>query len=333
MEYTTIDEYIALFPPAIQKILNEVRKTVRNAAPLAAEKISWKMPTFYQGENLVHFAAMKNHLGLYPGAEGIAAFKKELTPYKSSKGGIQFPYTKPIPHDLIAAITAWRVRAVSTGKETRGTKKARPETGSAAEKPSRSKGKVYAALLRGLNVGGKGLVKMDKLKAAFTALGYTEVSTYIQSGNVLFRSEAEGDRAALAEKIETGLTGTLGFEIKAVVLEAGELSAAVQRKPPGFGEDAARKYDLMFVRPPLTARELLASINLKEGVDQAEAGEAAVYFSRLVARLSSSRISKITESPHYRDITIRNWNTVTKFAALAAVAATTVTAAAQDAET
>ncbi|MDR2552557.1 MAG: DUF1801 domain-containing protein [Treponema sp.] len=107
----SIDGYIALFPPERQKILSEVREIIRKAAPGAVEKISWGMPTFYQGENLVHFAAMKNHLGFYPGAEGIAAFQKEIAPYKSSKGAVQFPYDQPLPRGLIAAITRYRVKA------------------------------------------------------------------------------------------------------------------------------------------------------------------------------------------------------------------------------
>jgi uncharacterized protein YdhG (YjbR/CyaY superfamily) len=112
---STIDEYIALFPPAIQKILDKVRKTIRQAAPGAEEKISWRMPTFYQGKNLVHFAAMKNHLGFYPGEEGIAAFAKDLAPYKTSKGAAQFPWTKPIPYELIARITRCRARQSAPG--------------------------------------------------------------------------------------------------------------------------------------------------------------------------------------------------------------------------
>ena len=109
-EYSTIDEYIARYPEDKQKILAKIRKTVRKAAPQAAEKISYRMPTFYQKQNLVHFAVMKNHIGFYPGAEGVAAFATELAGYKTSKGAIQFPFSKPIPYDLIAKITQFRVK-------------------------------------------------------------------------------------------------------------------------------------------------------------------------------------------------------------------------------
>jgi uncharacterized protein YdhG (YjbR/CyaY superfamily) len=110
--YATIDEYIALFPVEIQRILARIRATIREAAPDAVEKISYRMPTFHQKENLVHFAAMKHHIGFYPGADGVAAFAAQLGEYKTSKGAIQFPLTEPIPYPLIARITRFRVQAV-----------------------------------------------------------------------------------------------------------------------------------------------------------------------------------------------------------------------------
>lgn len=110
--YSTIDEYIALFPNDIQIILENIRRTIREAAPDATEKISWQMPTFWQEENLVHFAAAKNHIGIYPGASGVAAFSDKLSGLKSSKGAIQLPLSKPIPYDLIEEITLFRVKEV-----------------------------------------------------------------------------------------------------------------------------------------------------------------------------------------------------------------------------
>lgn len=112
---TTIDEYIALFPVEIREMLEQVRKTIRKAAPNAQEKISWRMPTFWQNGNLVHFAAAKHHIGLYPGESGVRVFADKLTDYKTSKGAIQFPLSKPIPHDLIAEITRFRVQE-NTGR-------------------------------------------------------------------------------------------------------------------------------------------------------------------------------------------------------------------------
>ncbi len=107
--YTTIDEYIALFPADVQDRLQAMRSAVREAAPEAAEKISYQMPTFHQQGNVVHFAAFKNHIGFFPGASGVEAFADRLTAYKTSKGTIQFPFSDPLPLELVKEITQWRV--------------------------------------------------------------------------------------------------------------------------------------------------------------------------------------------------------------------------------
>jgi uncharacterized protein YdhG (YjbR/CyaY superfamily) len=107
--YASIDEYIALSPKEIQKKLEEVRATIKAAAPEAKEKISYQMPTFDLEGNLVHFAAHANHIGFYPQPSGIEAFKEELSIYESAKGSVQFPLDKPMPLKLIARIVKFRV--------------------------------------------------------------------------------------------------------------------------------------------------------------------------------------------------------------------------------
>ena len=109
-QYGTIDEYIRSFPANIQNILENMRQTIRKAAPDAIEAISYQMPTFkLSGKNLVHFAAFKNHIGFYPTPSGIEAFKKALADYKGSKGAVQFPLDKPVPFDLVEKIVKFRV--------------------------------------------------------------------------------------------------------------------------------------------------------------------------------------------------------------------------------
>jgi len=111
---SSIDEYIAAQSEDVQPVLIKVRETIKATAPNATEKISWQMPTFWQGENLIHFCAHKKHLGIHPGA--LDRFPSELTErfaaYKTSKGAIQFPYDKRIDYELIADITQWRVSVV-----------------------------------------------------------------------------------------------------------------------------------------------------------------------------------------------------------------------------
>jgi uncharacterized protein YdhG (YjbR/CyaY superfamily) len=106
----TIDEYIARFPDDIQAILQQIRLTIRKAAPDAEEKISYQMPTFTLNGNLVHFAAFKKHIGFYPVPTGIEQFKKELSRYEGGKGSIRFPLDKPIPFDLIRKIVRFRAK-------------------------------------------------------------------------------------------------------------------------------------------------------------------------------------------------------------------------------
>jgi len=103
----TIDEYILAQPEIVQPLLNQVRNTIRAAIPYAEQKISWSMPTFWKNRNIIHFAAFKNHIGLYPGEEAMIYFADRLAKYKTSKGAAQFPYSKPLPLELIAEIAKW----------------------------------------------------------------------------------------------------------------------------------------------------------------------------------------------------------------------------------
>jgi uncharacterized protein YdhG (YjbR/CyaY superfamily) len=106
---TTIDAYIALAPPDVQPILNRIRAVIKEAAPQAVEKISYQMPGFYDHGQLVWFGFHAHHIGLYPTWSGIAAFKEELSAYKTSKGAVQFPLDQPIPFDLIRKIVEFRL--------------------------------------------------------------------------------------------------------------------------------------------------------------------------------------------------------------------------------
>ena len=116
-EYKTIDEYIALFPKDIQKILQQLRLAIRDSAPDAVEAIDYQMPTFKLNGNLVHFAAAKSHIGFYPTPSAIEAFEEELSDYEVSKGTVRFPMNKPIPLDLVKRIVRFRVKEnMSTNK-------------------------------------------------------------------------------------------------------------------------------------------------------------------------------------------------------------------------
>lgn len=118
-----IDEYIAAFPDDVQAILQELRTTIREAAPQATETINYGMPTFQLQGNLVHFAAYKNHIGFYPTPSGIEAFQSELSGYKGAKGSVQFPLDQPPPLGLVRRIVAFRVAENLERAATKAKKK------------------------------------------------------------------------------------------------------------------------------------------------------------------------------------------------------------------
>jgi uncharacterized protein YdhG (YjbR/CyaY superfamily) len=105
-----INDYISAFPPEIQNKMEQLRATIRNAAPKAVEVISYGMPAFKGNGVLVYFAAYKNHIGFYPTPSGIEEFKKDLSIYKGAKGSVQFPVDEPLPLNLIVKIVKFRVK-------------------------------------------------------------------------------------------------------------------------------------------------------------------------------------------------------------------------------
>ena len=104
---TTIDEYIASQDATVQPGLQEIRRIIHAAIPEAEERISWSMPTFWKGRNLIHFAASKKHLGLYPGGEATSVFAKDLEGFDVSKGTIRIPWGRELPVELIQQIAIW----------------------------------------------------------------------------------------------------------------------------------------------------------------------------------------------------------------------------------
>jgi uncharacterized protein YdhG (YjbR/CyaY superfamily) len=118
-----IDEYIAGFPNDVQEILEKIRTTIRKAAPDAEETIKYGMPTFTLNGNLVHFAAFKKHIGLYPVPRGIETFKNELAVYEGAKSTVRFPLDKPIPLNLISRIVKFRVNKNWERAEAKGKKR------------------------------------------------------------------------------------------------------------------------------------------------------------------------------------------------------------------
>jgi uncharacterized protein (DUF1697 family) len=175
----------------------------------------------------------------------------------------------------------------------------------------------YVALLRGINVGGKNLIPMPLLKDAFEDAGFTDVSTYIQSGNVLF-SAPSSSKADLTQRIERMIrTAFDHYDASLVLRSRSQMRSIVEKAPNGFGSQPMKyRYDVLFLKPALTAKAVVADVPTKEGVDRIWAGGGVVYFSRLTSRATQSRLSRVVSLPIYKDMTIRNWNTTTKLVEL-----------------
>jgi uncharacterized protein (DUF1697 family) len=203
--------------------------------------------------------------------------------------------------------------SVSPAKAAHRSRRGR---GFPASSRGRKSGNGYVALLRGINVGGKNLIGMPALKACFEGHGFADVATYIQSGNVLFQSP-EDNFERLTSDIEKLLSGEFSYESRVVVVSHDQLKAAVESAPKGFGTNPAEyRYDVLFLKAPLTAEEAMKSSSSREGVDEVFPGNGVIYFSRLIARATQSYLSRIVGLPVYQKMTIRNWNTTTKLLAL-----------------
>jgi uncharacterized protein (DUF1697 family) len=176
--------------------------------------------------------------------------------------------------------------------------------------------KLYVALLRGINVGGNNLIGMAPLKACFEAEGFREVTTYIQSGNVLFTA-GRASQAALTRQIEKALSQTFAYESRVVVRSFEQMKATVENAPRGFGTRPDEfRYDVIFLKEPLTPGEAMKSVTARPGVDRVFAGDSVLYFSRLISKATQSHLSRIVGTPAYKNMTIRNWNTTAKLFAL-----------------
>lgn len=170
----------------------------------------------------------------------------------------------------------------------------------------------YVALLRGINVGGNNIIKMSDLKACFEEMGFIDVVTYIQSGNVLF-SVKQLNKQILVDTIEEKLSERFTYQSRIALISIDHLRAIVELAPASFGSKPDEyKYDVLFLRESLTVEKALGSISVKEGVDEVFAANGVLYFSQLKSKASSSHLPKIVGQPIYKEITIRNWNTTTK---------------------
>ncbi len=173
----------------------------------------------------------------------------------------------------------------------------------------------FLILLRGINVGGKNIIAMSALRDSLTAAGFTQVQTYIQSGNVLLCSHLS--EKALQQQVQAVIQERFGIAIRVWVLTQAAVEQIIKQKPPAFGQNPDQyRYDVLFLSAPELVETALSQLTLKQGVDKVTAGPGVLYFTRQIAKLSQSHLSRIVQLPIYQEMTIRNWNTTKKLGLL-----------------
>jgi uncharacterized protein (DUF1697 family) len=173
----------------------------------------------------------------------------------------------------------------------------------------------YVALLRGINVGGKNLLRMADLKVRLERQGFECVSTYIQSGNVIFESDVTGP-AKLTTAMQKALSAEFGYESPIILRSHRQLKTIVARVPRGWKSRTDLRRYIAFLREPLTAKQAIGELHPKPGVDVVKTGDGVLYMSTLLSRLKQSGFTRIVGKPIYQDMTIRNYSTCQKVLAL-----------------
>ncbi len=169
---------------------------------------------------------------------------------------------------------------------------------------------TYLALLRGINVGGKNRVPMAELRSVLEDAGFSNVSTYIASGNVFLDSDLGASK--VAAKIESGLPKAFKLDTKLVrvaVLSKAQLEAVVKRRPKGFGAEPTKFHSDAIFLMGIDADDAMAVFSPRDGVDKVWPGKGVIYHQRLSAERTKSRMGRIAGTPVYASLTIRSWQT------------------------
>ncbi len=172
----------------------------------------------------------------------------------------------------------------------------------------------YLALLRGINVGGKGIIKMLDLRQMMETAGFKNVETYIQSGNVVF--ESDSDNQKISEKLEELLLVTFKFNIKVVVISDIQLKKVLNDVPRAWKNSTDLRQYIAFIKEPLTPSQVVTEVELKDGVDFVDVGPGVLYLSTKMAGLTQSNFPKLIRKKIYQEMTMRNYNTVQKLMGL-----------------
>ena len=178
-------------------------------------------------------------------------------------------------------------------------------------KESKSRLDVFVALLRGVNVGGNNMISMSSLKKSFETMGFKDVVTYINSGNIIFNS-TQADARKLESKIEQMLSRDYQLDSKVVVRSFSEMEKLVQSLPRNWTGDSSWRYNVIFLRHTIDSEKILAELEIKKDIEEVVYRPGALLWSAQVSELTRTNMLKLSSRKMYQDITIRNLNTTRK---------------------
>ena len=174
---------------------------------------------------------------------------------------------------------------------------------------------VFVALLRGVNVGGNNMIRMSELKQSFEAMGFPHVSTYINSGNVIFKTN-ETDARKLERKIEQMLSRDFQLESKVVLRSLAEMEQLVENLPRSFGGDSLWRYNVIFLRHTIDSEEILAAVEAKSDIEEVLYRPGTLLWSAQASEMNRGNMLKLSSRKIYNDMTVRNLNTTRKLCEL-----------------
>jgi uncharacterized protein (DUF1697 family) len=176
---------------------------------------------------------------------------------------------------------------------------------------SKRQANIFVALLRGINVGGNNLIRMSALKKTFAELGFADVSTYINSGNVFFKSK-EGDARQLEHKIERALAKEHQLDRRVVVRSLSEMTALIRGLPKDWDSDKDWKYNVIFLRHSIDSKDVLRDLGAKPDIERVVYRPGTLLWSAKTSELTRTRMHKLSSLKIFQDMTVRNTNTTKK---------------------
>jgi len=181
----------------------------------------------------------------------------------------------------------------------------------ARTKKTKSAPGLFVALLRAVNVGGNNMISMSSLKESFVKIGFTQVSTYINSGNIIFKSK-ENDARKLETKIEQMLAKDYQLDSRVVVRTLAEMAQLVKSLPPNWNADSDWRYNVIFLRHSIDSEKILDELSVKADIEQVVYCPGALLWSAQVSELNRTNMLKLSSRKIYQDMTVRNTNTTRK---------------------